>query len=100
MRIMVHEALYQAEGPKAEPSVGTCCEPEISRTTPLSQVTDGRRPCCPTGIGRLDRIGLDNEGGETNVKKAFWLAGAMALVLASPALAGDTVKVGFVSTFT
>ena len=33
------------------------------------------------------------------MKKAFWLAGAMALVLASPALAGDTVKIGFVSTF-
>ncbi len=33
------------------------------------------------------------------MKKAFWLAGAMAFVLASPALAGDTVKIGFVSTF-
>src|ERR1700726_5015361 len=33
------------------------------------------------------------------MKRAFWLAGAMAFVLASPALAGDTVKIGFVSTF-
>ena len=33
------------------------------------------------------------------MKKAFWLAGAMAFVLASPALAGDTIKIGFVSTF-
>ena len=33
------------------------------------------------------------------MKKAFWLAGAMASVLAGPALAGDTIKIGFVSTF-
>jgi branched-chain amino acid transport system substrate-binding protein len=33
------------------------------------------------------------------MSKAFWLAGAMALALASPASAGDTIKIGFVSTF-
>src|SRR5579872_3342440 len=33
------------------------------------------------------------------MKSAFWLAGAMALALANPALAGDTIKIGFVSTF-
>ena len=33
------------------------------------------------------------------MNKAFWLAGAMALALASPASAGDTIKIGFVSTF-
>src|SRR5215813_4254361 len=38
------------------------------------------------------------------MKKAYLLAGAMALSLSSlgyssPALAGDTVKIGFVSTF-
>jgi branched-chain amino acid transport system substrate-binding protein len=33
------------------------------------------------------------------MKKAFWLAGAMALSLSGPALAGDTIKIGFVSTF-
>ncbi len=33
------------------------------------------------------------------MKKSFWLAGAMALVLAGPAMAGDTIKIGFVSTF-
>ena len=33
------------------------------------------------------------------MKTAFWLAGAAALALASPALAGDTIKIGFVSTF-
>src|SRR5437868_11805136 len=38
------------------------------------------------------------------MKTAFWLAGATALALASPALsspafAGDTIKIGFVNTF-
>ncbi|GMO12621.1 ABC transporter substrate-binding protein [Bradyrhizobium sp. TM233] len=33
------------------------------------------------------------------MRTAFWLAGAAALVLANPALAGDTIKIGFVSTF-
>ncbi|MBR0972230.1 ABC transporter substrate-binding protein [Bradyrhizobium japonicum] len=33
------------------------------------------------------------------MRTAFWLAGAAALVLASPASAGDTIKIGFVSTF-
>src|SRR6476660_4330232 len=33
------------------------------------------------------------------MRMAFWLAGAMALALSNPAKAGDTVKIGFVSTF-
>jgi branched-chain amino acid transport system substrate-binding protein len=33
------------------------------------------------------------------MRRAFWLAGAMALALANPAFAGDTIKIGFVSTF-
>src|SRR6266702_1894312 len=33
------------------------------------------------------------------MRTAFWLAGAAALALASPAFAGDTVKIGFISTF-
>src|ERR1700726_2961756 len=33
------------------------------------------------------------------MRTAFWLAGATALALANPALAGDTIKIGFVSTF-
>ena len=33
------------------------------------------------------------------MKKAFWLAGAMAVALAQPAIAADSVKIGFVSTF-
>ena len=33
------------------------------------------------------------------MKTAFWLAGATALALAHPAAAADTIKIGFVSTF-
>src|SRR6516164_5822952 len=33
------------------------------------------------------------------MRTAFWLAGATALMLSGPALAGDTIKIGFVSTF-
>jgi len=33
------------------------------------------------------------------MKKAFWLAGAAVLALAQPALGGDSIKIGFVSTF-
>src|SRR5512141_1191139 len=36
---------------------------------------------------------------ERDMKTAFWLAGATALALANPAVAGDTIKIGFVSTF-
>ena len=33
------------------------------------------------------------------MRTAFWLAGATVLALANPAVAGDTIKIGFVSTF-
>ena len=33
------------------------------------------------------------------MKKAFWLTGATVMALAQPASAGDTIKIGFVSTF-
>src|SRR3981081_3170567 len=33
------------------------------------------------------------------MRTAFWLAGATILALATPALAADTIKIGFVSTF-
>jgi branched-chain amino acid transport system substrate-binding protein len=39
------------------------------------------------------------EGGEIMRTTALWLAGAAALVWAGPALAGDSIKIGFVSTF-
>src|ERR1700742_188348 len=38
-------------------------------------------------------------GGETPMKTALLLAGAAALALSSSAFAGDTIKIGFVSTF-
>src|SRR6478735_4028710 len=43
--------------------------------------------------------GISNLRRGVVMKTAFWLAGAAALALASPAFAGDTVKIGFVSTF-
>jgi branched-chain amino acid transport system substrate-binding protein len=33
------------------------------------------------------------------MRTAFWLAGAAALALANPAIAADSIKIGFVSTF-
>jgi branched-chain amino acid transport system substrate-binding protein len=33
------------------------------------------------------------------MRTAFWLAGAAVVALANPAIAGDTIKIGFVSTF-
>src|SRR6201989_2143946 len=33
------------------------------------------------------------------MKRAFWLAGVTALALAQPAIAADSIKIGFVSTF-
>src|SRR6266478_5285084 len=36
---------------------------------------------------------------ERNMKTAFWLAGATAVALATPAMAANSVKIGFVSTF-
>src|SRR6202158_1392008 len=35
----------------------------------------------------------------SNMRTAFWLAGATVLALANPALAADSIKIGFVSTF-
>jgi branched-chain amino acid transport system substrate-binding protein len=37
--------------------------------------------------------------GGTDMKTAFWLAGATVLALAAPAMAADSIKIGFVSTF-
>jgi branched-chain amino acid transport system substrate-binding protein len=49
---------------------------------------------------QADRVGrANNKGGDVDMRTAFWLAGATALVLANSAVAGDTIKIGFVSTF-
>src|SRR5215470_5235511 len=42
---------------------------------------------------------LRSGGRGKHMKAAFWLAGAAALTLAGAAHAGDTIKIGFVSTF-
>jgi branched-chain amino acid transport system substrate-binding protein len=47
---------------------------------------------------RLAGSAEDTKGGES-MRTAFWLAGAAALALSNPAFAGDTIKIGFVSTF-
>src|SRR3954453_8922758 len=38
-------------------------------------------------------------GGGVDMKKEFWQGGATVLALAQPALAADSIKIGFVSTF-
>jgi branched-chain amino acid transport system substrate-binding protein len=48
---------------------------------------------------RFTRAGGDIMREGNTMKTAFWLAGAAALLLAAPASAGDTIKIGFVSTF-
>src|SRR5215470_14607795 len=45
------------------------------------------------------RLNHLRSGGRGLMKTAFWLAGAAALTLAGAAHAGDTIKIGFVSTF-
>src|ERR1700716_90584 len=50
----------------------------------------GRGRSLSRGIGKLR---------ERNMRTAFWLAGATVLALASPAKAADSIKIGFVSTF-
>src|SRR5215475_1207664 len=62
--------------------VRACCDKRILRTNRSKQ--------------RADRDII--EGGD-KMKTAFWLVGAAALLLAGPASAGDTIKIGFVSTF-
>jgi len=44
-------------------------------------------------------MGVNREEGNEHMKTGLWLAGATVLALASPAMAGDTIKIGFVSTF-
>jgi branched-chain amino acid transport system substrate-binding protein len=52
----------------------------------------------PNGAGRPAGAKGHNEEGDQR-RTAFGLAGATAVALATPAWAGDTIKIGFVSTF-
>jgi branched-chain amino acid transport system substrate-binding protein len=38
-------------------------------------------------------------GEERSIMRAFWLLGTMAVAFAPPALAADSIKIGFVDTF-
>src|SRR5579872_6542351 len=60
-----------------------------------------REPSAESSDGpvRLTGESFKYRGGSKHMRTAFWLAGATALALASPAAAGDTIKIGFVSTF-
>src|ERR1700761_3265525 len=51
------------------------------------------------GPGRVFNPGRVTVEGEGIMKTSFWLAGAAVLALASPAVAGDPIKFGFVSPF-
>src|SRR5690349_23581752 len=61
-------------------------------TSPDNEAREIRVVARLTGSGSIMRRGVI-------MKKAFWLAGAAVLALAQPASAGDSIKIGFVSTF-
>jgi branched-chain amino acid transport system substrate-binding protein len=50
------------------------------------------------GVGEWRKANEESRR-ETTMRTAFWLAGATVLALAQPAAAADTIKIGFVSTF-
>jgi branched-chain amino acid transport system substrate-binding protein len=69
------------------------------KTSPEQTVLKTERDALP---GRADYLAggtfwITRRG--VKMKTTFWLAGAAALALASPAFAADTIKIGFVSTF-
>jgi branched-chain amino acid transport system substrate-binding protein len=61
-------------------------------TSPDNEAREIRVVARLTGSGSIMRRGVI-------MKRAFWLASATVLALAQPASAGDTIKIGFVSTF-
>src|SRR5213596_387218 len=61
-------------------------------TSPDNEARETSAVARSTGSGSITRRGVI-------MKKAFWLAGATVLALANPAVAADTIKIGFVSTF-
>src|SRR5579863_8600969 len=71
---------------------------EISRTkhSPKKRpANESGLPARGTSSGRRHHR---NEEGR-DMKTVFWLAGATVLALAAPAMAADSIKIGFVSTF-
>src|SRR3954468_1932179 len=83
--------------PKVQSGAGGSCLPltgDFAHKIPhliMRRATRAGRPVDP-GLVSITRRGVI-------MKKAFWLAGAAILALAQPASAGDTIKIGFVSTF-
>src|SRR6266404_8612450 len=94
--------------------ISTCIEPKVLRrglrfllaadlrsraqsTHPRNEARQRSGDGSPVGAGQLSRgIGKLRE---RNMRTAFWLAGATVLALANPAKAADSIKIGFVSTF-
>jgi ABC-type branched-subunit amino acid transport system substrate-binding protein len=78
--------------------VQACRHLEISRTKHSPKKATRKR-------GGLSHGAIDLVGGiivtrkGRGMKTAFWLAGATVLALAAPAMAADSIKIGFVSTF-
>ncbi|MGX1042590.1 ABC-type branched-subunit amino acid transport system substrate-binding protein [Bradyrhizobium diazoefficiens] len=75
----------------AKYGAGTGAEPLAARQI-LRSIETGPGAAITPFPGSIIRRGVV-------MRTAFWLAGAAALVLANPAFAGDTIKIGFVSTF-
>src|ERR1700736_3176653 len=82
--------------------VRACCRLAISRTKPVTlKQRDFKNGARGRSNGQATWRAGNSEIPRRGVKKrtAFWLAGATALALATPATAADSIKIGFVSTF-
>jgi branched-chain amino acid transport system substrate-binding protein len=79
-------------------AVHACRRLEISRTKQLTEKNSPEREQAPARGTSSGWPHHRNEEGR-DMKTAFWLAGATALALAAPAMAADSIKIGFVSTF-
>src|SRR6202045_3759468 len=82
--------------------VRACCRLAISRTKPVTlKQRDFKNGARGRSNGQATWRAGNSEIPRRGVKMrtAFWLAGATALALATPATAVDSIKIGFVSTF-
>jgi branched-chain amino acid transport system substrate-binding protein len=78
--------------------VHACRHLEISRTKHSPKKATRKRG--ELRHGAIDLVGGVNRNEEgRDMRTAFWLAGATVLALAGPAVAADSIKIGFVSTF-
>src|ERR1700724_136041 len=82
--------------------VRACCRLAISRTKPVTlKQRDFKNGARGRSNGQATWRAGNSEIPRRGVKMrtAFWVAGATALALATPATAADSIKIGFVSTF-